>query len=168
MRNFIYVCDNNKGRSPALEIYTRGFLHDLGVKGIRVSSAGVWKDSIAKLIREGHNRPSHTVSEILLQQGYDIRDHTLTHLGEIVNPYIVLAVNSDVYNSALEHFPALKDKIMLAGEYIRSHKHREIYGPGHESRKNISSERERYVRMLYELEGLAKRVSIRIRREFSQ
>lgn len=165
MRNYVYVCDNNKGRSPALEAYTRSFLDDLGIKGVSVSSAGIWKENIARLVREGHNCPSQTVSDILLEDGFDIRNLTLRHLGEIKMPYLVLAVNSEVYHSAVNHYPDIESRLMVAGDYAKSHKYKEIYGPFHHSREISPTKKEKYARMVYETEALAKRVALRIKRE---
>lgn len=164
-QKLLYVCYNNKGRSPALEAFTKYFLERQGKKGIIVESAGVGVESIKSLRKKSCQISKITRRIMHHDYGLDL-DHTMIrHLGEVGDHWdAVLAVDRDIVEFIAEDFPGFYPKTMLAKEFAGySHSHNiEIHGPYHyqnEYRANDWSERLGYNIMLNECKNVSRRIA---------
>ena len=166
----LYVCYNNKGRSPALEAYTR---HYLGLKGVYepqvvVDSAGAGVESIRHL-RQTSDHISRTVRRLLHDGGLDLSSETIKHLGEVGTDWdLVLATDSGVVKAVQEHFPGFAGKLQLAREYAGYRDRLDMRGPYYHQQKFEPSEWTEtvgYELMLYECKNAAKRIAQRISEE---
>jgi len=164
----LYVCYNNKGRSPALEIFTRYFLEKACMDDIVVDSAGVGVESIESL-RQTRDDISRITKRILSSYGFDIGQKRIKHMGEIPDDFdIVLAVDIYTLETIEERFPAFYSRSVLAKKYAGYSDSHEIRGPWYNRQKMTEaewSERAGYEKMINETKNVSRRVVKRIRDE---
>jgi len=158
--NLLYVCYANKARSPTFEAYTKLFLEEYSIEGINVLSAGIGRARMEHLIEEGHDLASRATRQILNSKGIDIDNHTLTFIDDLIDESDLILV-SDQYtvDLILEQFPDYSP--ILAGEYAGSKKYREVFGPHHSSRGDVT-EIEGYKMMIAEIKYLSRKVVKRL------
>ena len=164
----LYLCYNNKGRSPALEAFTNHYLSREGVHDVVVDSAGVGVESINSL-RRTSSRISRTVRKILSEHGLNMEQKKIKHLGEIGRKWnLVLAADWHTADLVWEHSHRLYDKTILAKEYAGYEDDLEIHGPYHYQEAMDPSEwteRAGYDIMISEIRNVSKRVAQRLARE---
>ena len=164
--NLLYVCYANKGRSPAFEAYTRHFIKKYSLEGVKVNSAGIGLHRIEQMRREEHPLASKATRQILNYQGLSIDNHLITYVGDVISKSDLLLVSDQhTLDMVVEEFPDDSPKVMIAGEYARSRKYREVHGPHHSCRGPIKSEIEGYKKMLAEIRHVSKRVAKRLKQE---
>ncbi|RLI97549.1 MAG: hypothetical protein DRO99_02915 [Candidatus Aenigmatarchaeota archaeon] len=159
----LYVCYNNKGRSPSLEGYTRHFLDEYGVDGVDVDSAGVGVESIESL-REKSAYISRTTARILAEDGIDMHDKTIKHMGEVEGDWdVVLAADMHTLDIIHGRFPAFSGSSMLAKEFAEYKSgDMEIHGPYYhqdEVPPEEWTERKGYEIMLHEIRNVSRRIA---------
>lgn len=161
----LYVCHNNKGRSPALDILTEYFLEKSGRKGIAVDSAGVGTDSIISLRKRNPHISKMTRRILHSDYGLETDHMRIKHLGEVDAHWdAVLAVDRDTTELIEDHFPEFYRHTSLAKEfagYSSSHD-MEIHGPyhyQHDYSQKDWSDRLGYEIMLKECKNVARRIA---------
>lgn len=161
----LYVCYNNKGRSPALQAFTRYFLEKRDIEGIAVESAGAGVEHIEKLRKQSGQLSRMTRHIMRHDYGIDLDNMSIKHLGEVGSKWdAVLAADRDTVEFINDGFPQFSEKTVLAKEYAGySHKHSmEIHGPyhyHHQYREQDWTERLGYDIMLNECKNVARRVA---------
>jgi len=157
----IYVCYSNKGRSIALATYTKNYLKKKGLDVI-VDSSGIGVDMIESLRKRGMNLASRNTNRILKSQGFDIDEHRLQYLEEVIRGSDLILV-SDELSLAMTRamFPRYKGRSMLAKQYAGFSRNLEIFGPYAESRKLKNpkwTEAIGYEHMLREINVVSKKL----------
>lgn len=158
----LYVCQNNKGRSPALQAFTQYFLWRRGIEGIVVESAGVSVDYV-EYLRKQNPGPSRATTHALYSYGLDLSSFRIRHLAELSRRYdLALAIDQDILDTIKEDYPSIARKIVLAKKYAR-YKHGSLDIPGPYFYQNKFSEDRwsellGYELMLSETKNVARRI----------
>lgn len=169
MHKIIYICHSNKGRSPALAVYTRRYLHDLGVERVTVDSAGIGLESIFSLRNRGMDYASRNTIKILEEQGFNLSENRLKYAGEVIHgSSLVLATDLMTLLRTQDEFPDYAKKTFLATAYA-GFSVLDVHGPHSEKRKKKLgghwNELMGYRDMLWDLGAIAKKIAERIARE---
>lgn len=158
----LYVCQNNKGRSPALQAFTQYFLWRRGIEGIVVESAGVSVDYV-EFLRKQNPGPSRATTHALMSFGLGIENFRIRHLAELERRYdLALAVDQDTLDTMIKNFPLVARKATLTKRYAR-YKHGPFNIPGPYYYQNKFSQDKwsellGYELMLNETKNVARRI----------
>ncbi len=162
----LYLCYNNKGRSPALEAFTRYFLDKWNIDWIYVDSAGVGVESILSLRRKS-DEISRVTRNVLSGYGLNLDSKRIKHLGEVHGSWdLVLAADHHTIETVEEQFPEYSKITQLAKEYAGyKGNSMEIRGPYYYQQKippDEWTERTGYEIMINEIKNTARRIAKRM------
>jgi protein-tyrosine-phosphatase len=106
MSGVLFICTGNMCRSPLAEAKFKAIMHEYGLSGWKVASAGTWVPN--------HLKADERIIRWALDEHLDLRDHNTQRVtGKLLSEYNLIVVMTNGHKEAiLANYPGFDGNVM--------------------------------------------------------